>query len=384
MSGSVGIVMRTKNRALFLDRAVSSVLGQRYANWMLIVVNDGGDPAAVDAVLARHARHLDSRLTVVHNPTSVGMEAASNIGVTRATTDYILLHDDDDTVEPGFLEATIGFLESPDGAAYKGVASKVTKVVERVVDGRIVVTRRERYRPEIESIELSAMAHRNLLCPISFVYRRAVHDSLGFYDESLPVLGDWEFYLRFLAKHDVHLLPAALANYHVRPVAPCDAYGNSVAAAARQVPRHRAAIKNRLLRIDLERGAFGLGALLNSVAPTGAEAAAVDYSLQFIVRQLQHNARQDVVLYGTGGYARQLHDELTRNGITVACVVDSNGALWDTDYRFCGHAVRSLESALTSGHHTFVAGSFSYSDEIVGTIRREADRHRREVTIVAP
>jgi glycosyltransferase involved in cell wall biosynthesis len=384
MSGSVGVVMRTKNRALFLDRAVSSVLAQSFSKWRLIVVNDGGDPAEVESVLAGHATRLGSRLVVVHNPASVGMEAASNIGIAHATTDYILVHDDDDTLEPGFLEATTGFLESAEGASYNGVASKVTKVVERIVDDRIVVDRRERYRPEIESIELSGMAHRNLLCPISFLYRRAVHDTIGFYDESLPVLGDWEFYLRFLAKHDVHLLPAALANYHVRPVAPCDAYGNSVAAAARQVPRHRAAIKNRLLRIDLERGTFGLGAMLNSVAPTGAEAVAVDYSLQFIVRQLQHNTQQDVVLYGTGGYARQLHDELKRNGITVACVVDSNRALWETGYRFCGHAVRSLESALTSGHRTFVAGSFSFSDEIVGTIRREAHRHKREVTIVAP
>jgi glycosyltransferase involved in cell wall biosynthesis len=376
--------MRTKNRALFLDRAVSSVLAQTFSNWTLIIVNDGGDLAEVERVLAHHAPHLGSRLVVVHHPVSVGMEAASNAGIRRAATDYILIHDDDDSLEPGFLEATVGFLDSPEGSAYQGVASKVTRVVERVIDGRIVVDRRERYRPEIESIELSAMANRNLLCPISFVYRRAVHETIGYYDESLPVLGDWEFYLRFLAKHDVHLLPAALANYHVRPVTQCDAYSNSVAAGARQIPRHRAAIKNRLLRDDLARGTFGLGAMLNTAAPAGAEAAAVAYSLQFIVKQLKHNALQDVVIYGTGGYANQLYEELARSDVRVAGVVDSNSALWNTGYRFRGHPVCSLESALRSGHRTYVAGSFSFADEIVGTIKREADREGCSVTVFAP
>ena len=96
--------MRTKDRALFLSRAVSSVLGQTYSNWTLVVVNDGGDPAAVDAVLAEHAHRLADRVTVVHNPASVGMEAASNIGIRHANTHYLLIHDDDDTLEPEFLE----------------------------------------------------------------------------------------------------------------------------------------------------------------------------------------------------------------------------------------------------------------------------------------
>ena len=50
-SGSVAVVMRTKDRPVLLPRALASVLSQTHQNWRLYLVNDGGDRQAFDAVL---------------------------------------------------------------------------------------------------------------------------------------------------------------------------------------------------------------------------------------------------------------------------------------------------------------------------------------------
>ncbi len=128
------VVTRTKNRPNMLARAGASVAGQGVPNLHWVVVNDGGDPAEVDAVVARLSGGVET--TVVHNPTSLGMEAASNRGVAAAQGDYVVIHDDDDTWLPGFLEAAAGFLDQ--NASFDGVVTGSTHVEETIEpDGTI-------------------------------------------------------------------------------------------------------------------------------------------------------------------------------------------------------------------------------------------------------
>ncbi len=41
--GKVAIIMRTKDRNIFLKRAIESVINQTYKDWILVIVNDGGN-----------------------------------------------------------------------------------------------------------------------------------------------------------------------------------------------------------------------------------------------------------------------------------------------------------------------------------------------------
>ena len=51
----------------------------------------------------------------------------------------------------------------------------------------------------LKSVELFAASADNPFAPIAFVYRRAVHERIGLFDERFSVVGDWDFNLRFLA-----------------------------------------------------------------------------------------------------------------------------------------------------------------------------------------
>ena len=104
---SVGVVIRTKNRAVLLRRALESVLNQTHQNWKLVVVNDGGDSESVDHLIALYQERWDGRLQVIHNSVSMGMEAASNLALNYLNTDLATIHDDDDSWSPEFLRRLV-------------------------------------------------------------------------------------------------------------------------------------------------------------------------------------------------------------------------------------------------------------------------------------
>jgi len=240
------IVMRTKNRPLLLRRALQSVLHQTYTNYMLVVVNDGGRYELVANELAGVPLDL-TRVQIVSNSQSVGMEAASNLGIRSSASDYVVVHDDDDSWHPQFLQAMVSFLESPAGRKYGGAVSRCVQIIERVRGNEITTLSRVPYKNNFKNVYLLDMARQNFFAPISFVYRRAIYDAIGGYDESLPVLGDWDFNLRFLLEADIGVVNEELSYYHHREAA-SGSYTNSVTGGIGKHIEYDAIVRNRMLR----------------------------------------------------------------------------------------------------------------------------------------
>jgi hypothetical protein len=68
----------------------------------------------------------------------------------------------------------------------------------------------------------------NTFPPIAALFRRSLLDSAGYFDSSLPVLGDWEFNLRAVREGGFVFVPERLANYHTRTPESDRAAGNSI------------------------------------------------------------------------------------------------------------------------------------------------------------
>lgn len=79
----------------------------------------------------------------------------------------------------------------------------------------------------------------------------------------LPVLGDWNFLMRFLQRFDIGVVPERLANYHHRVPSDKSAYSNSIHAGAARHRHYWAMLRNEMLRADLEQGKIGVGHLVN-------------------------------------------------------------------------------------------------------------------------
>jgi glycosyltransferase involved in cell wall biosynthesis len=260
MTGRVSVVVRTKNRPVLLRRALADILGQSYEDTAIVVVNDGGDRAPVEALAAEHHHHLaDGRLTVIHHEASLGMEAASNAGVLAGTSEFVAIHDDDDRWHRDFLAKTVGRLNAKPHA--HGVAVRTEIAYEEIRGDAIVQTGSMPYHPQLQTITLTDMLRVNLIVPISFLYRRSVHDEIGMYNEELDAVGDWEFYLRFLQAHPMELLDSSepLAFWCQRPSDRGD-MGNSVIASATAHDKFDGLVRDAFLR--REAGTVGLGTML--------------------------------------------------------------------------------------------------------------------------
>jgi len=263
--GKVAVITRTKNRPILLVRAIESVINQEYTDWLMVIVNDGGDPKPVDALVAKFKDKLDGRIHVIHNPKSLGMEAASNKGINSCDSDYVIIHDDDDAWHPTFLNRTVDFIEN--NSNYKnlgGVVTYMELVYEEISGDNVTEIRREGCRHWIPELTLWQMAAGNLFAPISFLYKRSVFKEIGgSYREDLPVLGDWEFNLRFMKHYDIGLIPEELSYYYHRIAGTNNQYSNTVVDGVDKHSLYNQILRNELLREDIQNNQIGLGYLIN-------------------------------------------------------------------------------------------------------------------------
>ena len=223
----VAIVMRTYERPVLLARAIASVQHQSYSDWELVIVNNGGDPSGVESVVSV-ARNTSgtSKITVLHLPERVGMEEASNQGLRATSSQYFAIHDDDDSWRPTFLETTAQtFAAHPSAAA---VLTGVTRVHETFKGGKVWPEKHENFPLDEARLTYDRLIGGNTFPPIAALFRRSVLDAVGYFDSSLPVLGDWEFNLRAVRDGGFVFVPERLANYHTRTPESDRAAGNSI------------------------------------------------------------------------------------------------------------------------------------------------------------
>ncbi len=367
----VAIITRTKNRPVTLKRAIESVSRQTFRDYVHVIVNDGGDPGEVDRLVDLCGDDARGKILVIHNPLSLGMEAASNVGIKASQSEYILIHDDDDSLYPDFLEKTAAFMQEK-GGLFCGVCTWMN-LVKETIQGDSITTISEKLYSSIKSVSIGQMAVVNRLVPIGFLYKRLLHDEIGYYDESLPVLGDWDFYLRALEKHDIGILPQILARYHQR-TSTQGIYANSLTDAVDKHVIYTPIVRNKHFRREAQSGMAGVGMLcqLSSILESIPALTAENY-VKSVVFQAQTNRAERVAIYGAGNIGTQLFYELRNSGISVGCFIENEGALKNGEY--LGVPLLSLQDAVAAGYHDIAIGSWEYKTVIIDRINAQMDLH---------
>lgn len=227
----VSVITRTRNRPLLLQRARDSVLGQvDPPSWEWIVVNDAGDPLPVREVLQPALARFPRQVTVLDLAESKGMEHASNSAIRRASGEFLAIHDDDDSWDPAFLREMTAALDTPHLRDHGGLVCHSIRVLEQVSNDAIHILGREPFNTWLTRITPWELLGQNAFPPISFLFRRQLWHQLGGFDESLPVLGDWEFNLRMILRAPIGILPRPLALYHHRTGPTGNDLANSITA----------------------------------------------------------------------------------------------------------------------------------------------------------
>src|ERR1039458_7936198 len=87
----VSVILRTKDRPLFLRRALASIVSQEFPDLTLYLVNDGSDRTEVEKI-ARSCLPKHLHVELIHNDRPIGQPAALNVGLTRVSREFFAVH----------------------------------------------------------------------------------------------------------------------------------------------------------------------------------------------------------------------------------------------------------------------------------------------------
>lgn len=256
---AVAIIMRTKNRPLLLERAIKSTMGQSYANFILVIVNDGGDPKPIEKLISKYKINFKNVPALVNNKESIGHGGACNVGLHNSDSKYIVMFDDDDTWHKDFLKTTVGYLESTDSFGVVTASEVVFESIDK--NDNIKFLKKQPFLPDVKEINLFSMLGSNQFPNLAFVYRREALKKVGEYDNDASPQEDWDFNIRFLANYDIHFINEPLVYYHHRVDQPGN-LGNSIFVINFHSNKNNYLL-NKYLREDLSKGVLGVGFLAN-------------------------------------------------------------------------------------------------------------------------
>lgn len=101
----ISVIIPTHNRASLLPRAIKSVLNQTYRNFEIIVVDDGSTDGTIDKLKMQFPGNPHIKLFQV-NPNK-GAQHARNLGIKKASGEWITFLDSDDEYLPEKLSVCI-------------------------------------------------------------------------------------------------------------------------------------------------------------------------------------------------------------------------------------------------------------------------------------
>jgi len=302
----VAVIMRTFERPVLLARAIASVQNQTLADWVLVIVNNGGDPRAVDAIVkiaAQSSTQTSQQILVLHLDECVNPGAASNRGLAQCDSDYFVLHDDDDTWSPDFLKVMVSALDSQKTAA-AGVAGSAL-VLETQRGNRLWPIHEAPQAIEDGQLTFTSLIAGRLFSSGAVLLRRSLTRDVGAFDESIPMLDDWEYLVRIAEQYSLVAIHETLMRHHVRSVRSEEENVHRAPTSVELELATRDLIVDRWLHVTMPNG-LNKGQL----AITAAGARQADESVRSMenwrirVEELEHVVR-DLQLSIAGDIANQ-------------------------------------------------------------------------------
>ncbi len=192
----VSVVIASYNYGRFIAETLASLQAQTYAHWQCIVVDDGSTDDT-RAVVARFVA-ADARISYVYQ-TNARQAAARNNALRRISGQYVQFLDADDLLEADKLAQHVVYLETHQAVdiVYGSVRYFRT---ERPGERLYAMTpENEPWMPETSGTGqtvLRKLVRRNMLAVNSALLRRSVIEMVGPFDETLPPLEDWDYFIR--------------------------------------------------------------------------------------------------------------------------------------------------------------------------------------------
>lgn len=217
----VSICLLTYNRASILARSIESILGQTHRDFELIISDDRSPDKTED--VCRKYQAKDARIKYFKNEKNLRYAGNQNAALARASSDYVAIIHDGDIYRRDLIEQWVTVLSRNPSAALVFNAVEIMNLRGEVVD---VFTHEY---PEL--IPGRTLFDEMILRPSSPIFgivmvRKSCVQTVGLFDETLPVLGDVDMWLRLLLRYDASYIREPLFQVAARELGHINRSGN--------------------------------------------------------------------------------------------------------------------------------------------------------------
>lgn len=186
----ISVIMGIYNCEATLDEAIQSILNQSFADWELILCDDGSEDHTLQ-IAQKYQRKYPEKIVVLKNERNLGLNETLNRCLSAATGEFIARMDGDDLCEPERFEEELRFLkENPE---YAIVSTDMSYFDETGTWGRIS----HPTFPQRKDFLIGSP-----FCHAPCMVRKEAYDAVGGYsvDKKLLRMEDYHLWIKMYAK----------------------------------------------------------------------------------------------------------------------------------------------------------------------------------------
>jgi len=208
-SPEISVILPFYKNGAELNTAISSIAGQSFTGWELLLVNNNaGDEASR---IAEKWATNDQRIKILHEPTQ-GIAFALNTGLKHASCELIARMDADDQSHPERLAIQLDFLKQHPGVDVVATQTEFSSELPKS-EGYEMFTQWQNSLISAEEHMLNRFVESPLAHP-TVMFRKKLIAQFGFYDTG-NVPEDYELWLRWMDRGvRFHKIPAPLVQWN--------------------------------------------------------------------------------------------------------------------------------------------------------------------------
>ena len=193
----VSVVIPTLNRKNFLKKAIESVSKQTFSPHEIIVVDNGSS----DGTLEMINNEYPSVKTFVQS--IPGVSATRNLGIKMSEGNWVAFLDSDDQWHREKLKLQLESISQEENEVFLSHTDETWYREEQIVNQKLKHRKRGGFIFEF-CLPLCCIS------PSSSLVKKEIFDQIGFFDESLEVCEDYDFWLRYCSKYPVNFVEKKL------------------------------------------------------------------------------------------------------------------------------------------------------------------------------
>ena len=229
----VSVIIIFYNTENFLEEAIESVFSQTYNEWELLLVDDGSTDRS-NVIAQQYAKKYPLKVRYLNHPGNQnrGKPASRNLGIRKASGEYIAFLDADDIWYPAKLEQQVAILETePEAAMVYGLSQWWYSWTGKPEDSqsdfvhRLGVLPNTLVNPPEMLFSFLFKQEAAIPCPSNILVRRKVIEEIGGFEESFigtaNIYEDQVLYAKICLKYRVVGVNACWDRYRQHPDSSC-------------------------------------------------------------------------------------------------------------------------------------------------------------------